>query len=117
MPRLRTPLQRCGPRPGVKKGRKFEPCDRFTLTYAIQEQQTHLQTTTSARACPALFWGWFRASLGISHENILSKGIVRRRDTRHVSDRLNRSRIMAASWPVEIQQHYVGVLLRSFEDN
>src|SRR5580693_9807818 len=60
MPRLRTPLQSYGPRPGVKKGRKFEPCDRFTLTYAIQEQQTHLQTTISASACPALFLGRFR---------------------------------------------------------
>src|SRR5580704_9221511 len=57
MPRLRTPQQSYGPRPGVKKGRKFEPCDRFTLTYAIQEQQTQLQSNISGGGCPAISWG------------------------------------------------------------
>src|ERR1700724_1402091 len=57
MPRLRTPQQSYGPRPGVKKGRKFEPCDRFTLTYAIQEQQTQLQSNIRGGGCPAISWG------------------------------------------------------------
>jgi hypothetical protein len=32
--------------PGIKNGRKFEPCDRFTIPKAIQEQQTQKQNTT-----------------------------------------------------------------------